>query len=256
MICQRNSVRLRRLPEVIISRILPKKTQETLLKKGIIKKLIPRVYSANLTDDPERIVRKNWSLLLSSLYPGAVLSHRSAIDFGPSPKDNIYLTHNSRKVVKWPGLTVRMIKGHERLEDDFPMTGNLYVSSLERVCLENLSRSRTTDGEKRTLEQNLIEERLIQELNTRGETGLNKLRDRAREISKVLDMNKEFDVLNKIISSMLSTHPSDILTSPVAMATSIGEPYDVGRIQLFTMLVGALSASTFEERSDEDHDLQ
>ncbi|NBB89245.1 MAG: cell filamentation protein Fic, partial [Bacteroidetes bacterium] len=105
-------------------------------------------------------------------------------------------------------------------------------------------------GEKRTVEQEVIEERLLSILNTEGEKALNQLRDRAREIARELDMEKAFDKLNLIIGSMLATRPSGFLTSPQAAAQAIGEPYDADRLELFSVLLAQLKQTSFPERQE------
>ena len=49
-----------------------------LEKDGLIKKIAPRLYTSNLSESAEIIVRRNWYRILSELYPSAFLSHRSA----------------------------------------------------------------------------------------------------------------------------------------------------------------------------------
>ena len=57
-------------------------------------------------------------------------------------------------------------------------------------------------------------------LSKGGEKKLNEFRDKAREISELLRLNKEFDLLNKKIGALLSTKPTKILTSAAAKAQS------------------------------------
>ncbi len=238
------------LPEIVFSSSEPAISQQIskLVKKGKLRKLIPRVYTSNLSDPEEEIIRRNSWMLLAHQFPEAVVSHRSAIEFKPSPNATLYLTGKNRRVYQWPGLTIRMTGGPNRLEDDQPIYESLYVSSLERACLENLMPSRVVDGEKRTLDQIVIEERLLMILNTRGETGLNQLRDRAKEIADQLGWEPSFKKLNQIISSILSTKPSDILRSPMAVAKALGEPYDPYRLELFQHLIGELRNHPFVDR--------
>jgi hypothetical protein len=68
-----------------------------LLKDGKIRKLAPRIYSGNLTDLPEKIIRRNIFFILGQLYPGALLSHRSALEFKPTTNNHIYLTFSYTK---------------------------------------------------------------------------------------------------------------------------------------------------------------
>ena len=219
-----------------------------LLDQDRIRVLIPRVYTSNLDDPLEHIVRRNIWLLVAHIFPKALISHRSAIEYRLSPASNLYLTAGSRRVYRWPGVNIRIAEGHGALEDDGTYMHNLRVSSLERASLENLSSSRTVEGEKRTVEQSIIEERLLTILNTRGEKALNAFRDRAREISKELDMPKAFVRLNQIVSAVLTTQPSTVLTSAQATAQAVGEPYDAGRLELFSILLAELKQRTFAIR--------
>lgn len=225
-----------------------------LVKEETIRKLIPRVYTSNLADDPAAIIHRNWMIILAKLYPGALLSHRSALEFRPSPKGNIYLTYNTRKVLKWPGLTIRISDGPKPLEDDRQVYESLFASSLERSCLENLIRSRETEGEKRTLGQEIIEERLIQYLWTYGEKSLNQFRDRARAIANPLGLKPEFDKLNYLISAIFNTQLARGLKSSLAKSVAFGEPYDSYRIQLFGLLISFLSRCSFQERLEKHTD--
>lgn len=220
-----------------------------LLDKGEIRPLIPRVYTSNLEEEIDQIVRRNIWLLLAHIFPQALISHRSAIEYRISPKDNLYLTAGSRRVYRWPGVNIRIAEGPGPMEKDGIYMHNLSVSSLERACLENLSASRKVDGEKRTVEQAVIEERLLSILHSRGEAALNQLRDRARVIAKELDMEKAFDLLHQIISAILSTQPSKVLSSANATAQAIGEPYDAGRLELFSILLAQLKQTTFPIRT-------
>jgi len=76
-------------------------------------------------------------------------------------------------------------------------------------------------GESKTWTIPQIEEKLDQIVRVKGERGLNEFRDRAREIGSQLDMGKEFEKLNRMIGAMLSTKPTDILKSSVAIARAL-----------------------------------
>jgi len=63
-----------------------------LLKEKKIRKIAPRIYTSNLKDAPAAIVKRNWYRILAKLYPEAVLSHRSALEFKPTSKGFVFLT--------------------------------------------------------------------------------------------------------------------------------------------------------------------
>ncbi|HLU87306.1 MAG TPA: hypothetical protein VKZ44_06090, partial [Taishania sp.] len=61
--------------------------------EGLIRKIAPRIYTSNLEDSPEDIVRRNIFPILGNLYPDAVLSHRSAFEFAPTSTYQVFVTY-------------------------------------------------------------------------------------------------------------------------------------------------------------------
>ncbi len=216
-------------------------------KKGQIIKIAPRVYSTNLNDSPENIVRRNLFFIFGELYPGAVLSHRTALEFRPTAEGHIYLTYKYSKRIALPGITVHLLEGKGAQPNDSPFMGGLYVSSNARAFLENLQTTYQHEGVSKCLPQAVLEERLERMLLTNGEAELNKLRDSARILSDALDMSKEFKKLDAIIGAMLSTKPSNILQSPVAEARAMGEPFDSHRLDMLCTLMAALNEQEFAD---------
>ncbi len=193
-------------------------------KEGRLVKIATKIYTTNLNDNPENIIRRNLFFILGELYPDAVMSHRSAFECRPTNDGHIYLTYNYTKKVSLPGITIHLLEGRKALPADYPFMGGLHM------CLP----------------QDVIEEKLDKVLQTNGEDELNKLRDTAREIAGQLDMADEFKKLDSIIGAILSTKPSKILTSSVAEARALGEPFDSQRLKLFSILMAALNEREFE----------
>ena len=147
-----------------------------LERQGRIRKVAPRVYSSNLTDRPEEIIRRNLVYILGRLYPGAVLSHRSAIELQPTDEGHFFITHSYTKKIPLPGVVLRFQEGHGPIEGDPVLSGGLYVSQNERALLENLQISRRSGGRSKTLGLDYVEERVEKIALVRGESGLNALR--------------------------------------------------------------------------------
>lgn len=162
----------------VISRQIAK-----LLKQGKIKKIAPRMYTGRLQDEPSVIILKNLFVVLGHLYAGAVLSHRSAFEFKPTPSGHIFLTYTYTKNIKLPGITLHFQKGEGPLEGDNQFIGELYVSGEARKYLENLQESRKKGETSKTMPVEWIEEKLEQIIQVHGEAHLNQLRDQAREIA-------------------------------------------------------------------------
>lgn len=216
-----------------------------LVAAGKLRKISPRIYTSNFDELPELIIRRNLYLILGKLYPGAILSHRSALEFQPTSAGHIFLTYTYTKKVSLPGVMVRLLEGPGNINGDNPLSGGLYASQLERALLENLQPSRRPGPESKVCLQEEIENRLEQVIRTRGESGLNELRDRAREIAPQLGMEAEFVRLNSIIGAMLVSRPSKLLRSPLSLARAFGHPYDAGRLELFEILWSALKREEF-----------
>lgn len=218
----------------------------------MVRKLAPRIYTSNLEDSPEDIIRRNIFPILGNLYPDAVLSHRSAFEFAPTSTGQLFVTYKYTKKIKFPGITVRLMEGNPAIEGDVPFSGELMVSQRERAFLENLQVSRQTGPDSKTLTFPQIEAKLEKIIRVNGTEELNKVRDRARAISKELGMETEFDKLNKIISALLSTRPVEELKSKIAIARSTGNPYDPARIQLFELLFRELKQNEFKYREEKN----
>ncbi|OAB30567.1 Fic/DOC family protein [Flavobacterium fryxellicola] len=218
--------------------------------EGQIKKIAPRIYTSNFDESEEIIIRRNIFTILGKLYPGAVLSHRSALEFKPTTANQIFVTYTYTKKIELPGITIRFMEGLPAIEGDNPFSGELFVSQQERALLENLQSSRQVGPTSKTITLPEIETKLEQIVQVKGEEGLNQLRDKAREIADKLKMQSEFEKLNKLVSALLTTKPSKILTSPLAVARALGNPYDKHRLELFEKLFVELQQQPYKERQD------
>src|SRR6056297_2533894 len=92
-------------------------------KEGMVRKIAPRIYTSNLEDSPEDIIRRNIFPILGNLYPDAVLSHRSAFEFAPTSTGQLFVTYKYTKKIKLPGITVHLMEGNPAREGDLPFSG-------------------------------------------------------------------------------------------------------------------------------------
>ena len=170
----------------------------------------------------------------------------------PTANGHVFLTYTYTGKVQLPGLTIQLLEGPKRIEGDNVFFGNLHASQEARAFLENLQEAKRKAAEPKTLTISQVEERLEAIIRTRGENGLNILRDRANEISSKLGMESESKKLNQLISNLLATGKSKSLTSPAAMARSLGEPLDPDRIKLFEDLYKELAGKVFPQYVDQN----
>ena len=249
---------LQSLNEVIVGSADPgvAKLLTRLKRKRRIVRLAPRLYTTNLTDSPERIVRRNLWTIVGQLWPGARLSHRTAFEYAPH-EGHVFLGYKYTRKVALPGVTIHFIATPESLPSDYPFMEGLGVSSQARAMLENLEPDRTQGGVDKCLSAEAIEERLEAEFAAGGESALNKLRDEARDVAAEIGLEYGFSRLDRVIGALLSTRPADVLKSSVALARAVGEPFDSSRIELFGVLLkrlGEVELPDFQEGYVSDAD--
>ena len=217
------------------------------VRAGRLRRIAPKLYTTNLVDSPESIVRRHLYRILSHYYPKAVVSHRSALEGGVSLDDTLCLTYKYTKRVSLPGITLRLLKGEGPVEGDTPFMKGLYLASRSRALLENLqpARARTTSAKSWPREK--IESYLDEIVRVHGEAELNRLRDHARVIAPALHLKAEFRILDNIIGGILGTRATS-LASEAARSRATGAPYDAHRLELFTTLFAALRRAVLPVR--------
>ena len=65
------------LPEVFVSSRATSSAVGKALKNGRLRKIASRLYTKNLTEAPEQIVKRNWHSLLRDYFPDALTTSRS-----------------------------------------------------------------------------------------------------------------------------------------------------------------------------------
>jgi fido (protein-threonine AMPylation protein) len=221
-------------------------------KDGKIKKIAPRIYTTNLRDSAEHIIRRHFIDILKWRFPNAVISHRSASELRPTETGNFFLTGGyTKKIADLKGISLHVMEGKPALESDVNL-GGIHVSSEWRWMLENMQHSRKQGDASKNFPVELIEAKLEKMIIREGEAGVNKFRDKAREIAMQLEFNDEFNKLNNIISALLRTHNVDVLSSEAAKARATGIPFDTQRVELFEILYNKLKDYYFPERPDKN----
>ena len=219
------------------------------VRAGYLRKLVATVYTSNNVDSDEAIVKRNLYPILGKLFSGALVSHRSALEGGPTSSGHIFLTYKYSKKVHLPGFIIHLLKGPEPLADDMPFVAGLFLSSQHRAFLENLQISRSRSATSKILSKEEVENRLDKICGIKGAEALNQLRDKAREVSGILKMDRPLTQLNNIISALLRTRPANELSSAQARATSLGVPYDPERLESFNSLFASLTQAELPVRS-------
>lgn len=233
---------LQDLPEVFVSDTAISREVSRAVAAGKLRKLASRLYTRNLTDAPEAIVRRHVWGIVAGYFPGALIADRTALENGPAADGSVCLVTERGKDIVLPGLVLRPRRGVAPLPSDRPFIGGLRLSSTARAYLENMRPSRARGGlVARTLRRQEIEERLDTLIRRGGEPAANRLRDEVRAAALALGMQQEAAELDALIGSLLGTREAD-LTAPAAVARRQGRPYDPDRLALFEKLHAALRA--------------
>lgn len=222
-----------------------------LKREGRVVRLAPRIYTTNLTDSAENIIRRNLWTIVGRLWPGSRLCHRTALEYTPHD-GHVFLAYKYTRKVRLPGVTIHFLATAESLPTDYPFLDGLSVSSIARALLENLEPDKTQGGVRKCIGAEAVEERLDAEFATGGEAALNKLRDDAREVASATMHAAEFARLDRMIGALLATRPADVLKSKVALARAAGEPFDSARIDLFGALMEGLARTSFPDIPDQN----
>ncbi len=238
------------LPEVFSTSSDQTGLVEAGLRTGKIRRLRRGLYTTNLTDFPEVVVKRNLWKVVSILCPKAVVSHRTALEGRPSPGGLVVVTGAYDRKIDLHGLRIRQLKGPGPLEGDAAFIEGLTMSSRPRYLLE-CSSGKVYGRESPYLSADAIEEQL-EKLFLLGEVTLHQIRDHARRIAVQLDMNQEWERLDSVIGTLLGTRQSK-LTSKTAAARAAGRPYDAKRVELFQSLYEELSAWATVSRPDKQN---
>lgn len=208
----------------------------TLRAAGRIRPVGPRLYVSVPEADTARTLQKTWATIVARLFPDALITHRTALEFRPSPAGEIFINASSDRVVSYPGLVLRFIRGPGPLNDD-PKFLTIRSSSLPRAFLENLSTRRSSRSRVLAIEE--VEARLEKILRFGGEAELNRLRDRAREIADELGWKAESRRLDELIGTLLGTRRGKV-SSAIAQARAAGEPFDASCLERMQLLFADL----------------
>lgn len=228
------------LPEAFVSNTAVSRAVSRAVRAGKLRKIGSRLYTKNLADAPEAVVRRNLWSVVAGYFPGAVVADRTAFEIGPASDGSVCLVAEKGRRIELPGIVLRPRRGTGPTDLDQPFMDGLHLSSRARAFLNNMRPSRARGGRlPRTLSRAEVEERLDAVIRLSGEEGANRLRDQIRAVADSLDLPDEAAELDDLIGALLGTRPAR-LTAAAARARQRGRPFDPARTALFETLHRAL----------------
>ena len=225
-------------PLIVAAADFNRSTVYAAARRGELRQLIRGVFTTDLTTPLDEFVGNRLSAITAVLYPGAVISDRSARLGGrPADDGSLFIVHKRPTEARLPGgYVIRPRRGVGPLDGDMPFGDSLWFSSEPRALLENavLTRGRGTRV-SRTLSRSELEDWIDTLITQRGLEGINNLRDRARHLAPQLDLEEQFGLIDSLIGSALGTREARA-SSPRLRARQRGKAYDPDRLKLFTKL--------------------
>jgi hypothetical protein len=238
-------------PEVFFSTTPTSRAIRRHLEAGEVRHIAGRLYTRNLLDPLQEVVRRRIWDVAAGYFPGAVIVDRTAFEMRPSdPEGSVFLCSSTRRVVRLPGAVLNCRRGPGPASGDQPFMGGLFLSSWPRRFLDNMRPSRTRVGISRTLSAAEMEQQLRAILVNQGESQLGRLRDDARRLAPELGAAAQLAHLDSMIAALLGTREDTFLLTANARATRIGRGWDEARLPLFDELLAALSAYVPVHRSE------
>jgi hypothetical protein len=236
------------MPEIFVSDTAISKAVSEAVARGQLRKIGSRLYTRNLEEEPERLVRRNWYYLITSYYPDALITDRTALENQPAADGSVCLISTKKRDIVLPGVVFRPRKGPGPLDSDRPFIGGARLASTARAYLENMRPSRARGGHlPRSLSREEIENRLDRIVRQNGEDALNRIRDEARAIAAPLGLEQELKDFNELVGTLLGTRDAKT-RSAVAQARAANKPFDPDRMRLFEALFAALRETVSTDR--------
>lgn len=235
------AISLADFPEVFVSTSATSEKVSRAVASGRLRRLASRLYTTNLREGDEALVRRHLWPIVAGYFPRAIIADRTALEQRLASDGSVFLVSEAGGDVGLPGIRLRPRRGVGRLQGDYPWGNELYCSSPARAYLENMRQSRARSGVARTLKRPELEEKLEEILRNGGEGGLNRLRDQVRELAPLLAMEAEAAEFDTLCGALLGTRDAK-LKSDRARARTAGESCDATRIARFELLHAALLA--------------
>lgn len=244
-----------REPEVFLSTAATSRAVRRAASAGKVRKIGPRLYTRNVEEAPESLVRRNWQRIAALYFPGAVVVDRSAFEAAPAPDGSLFLdagpNYTRKQPLKLPGLILRPRRGVGPVAGDMPFMDGLHFAGPGRKFLENVRPSRARpETLGRTLNQAELEGELTHLAALRGQAALDELRGQAGEVAPLIGAVSELARLQDLIGSILGTRDS-VLATDTARAHQAGAGFDARRVELFDALQTSLLRTPLPERPEQ-----
>ena len=213
---------------------------------GQLRRLAPRLYTADLTSDPAEVVAHNLWRILGRMIPDAVIVDRSAAADGKVIDGVLYVATDQRhSSLRLPGVEVR-VRPHgtgTEVTDDLPWPNGLRMSRPARVLVDNLVSTRGRgDRAARTLSLAELEDWLARKASFTEQTRVLRLRDDAIRLASQMDAADRVDEIRALFDRLEGREPLSSDGGDLFSAVVQGRAWDERRVEMFAALAAGLAA--------------
>ncbi|MCY3890448.1 MAG: Fic family protein [bacterium] len=213
--------------------------------EGRIRRLAPRLYTADLISDPPYIVVENLWYILGRMLPGAVIVDRSAAEDGKVVDGVLYVaTEGRRTPLTLPGLEVRIRPPGLGAEfaDDLPWPHGLRMSRPARTLVDNLAPTRSRGGRAaRTLSLAELEDWLARKAVNWDRSRMTRLRDEAVELVEAIGGSDQIAEIEGLFERLEGVEPLRLGSGEFFQAVVFSKGWDERRVEMFKRLAGGLT---------------
>ena len=220
-------------------------TLSRAVANGRIRRLAPRLYTADLLNDPAEIVVGNRWRILGRMLPGAVIADRSAAENGSVDAGLLFVVaEGNRKVIRLPGMEIQVRPGGALAEpfEDLPWPDGLRMSSPARTLVDNLAVSRGRGGRvSRTLSLAELEDWLARKAIVWGPERMARLRDEAINLAEATGAAEQVERVGRLFDQLAGRKPLRPAAGRLLHALTTGRAWDDRRVEMFNRLARGLT---------------
>ena len=230
---------------VFFDDVASRDTLSRAVASGRIRRLAPRLYTADLLNDPAEIVVGNRWRILGRMLPGAVIADRSAAQNGSVSEGVLFVVaEGNRKVVRLPGMEIRIRPGGPLAEpfEDLPWPDGLHMSSPARTLVDNLAISRGRGGRvSRTLSLAELEDWLARKAIVWGPERTARLRGEAIALAEATGATERVEPIGRLFDQLAGREPLRPAAGRLLHAFAAGRAWDDRRVEMFNRLARGLT---------------
>ena len=212
-----------------------------------IRRLAPRIYSADLESSDDDIISKNCWKIVAKFLPDALIADRTAAEDGRVIDGRLFVVADTRrKTIRLPGLEVHIRPGHpyetpHQAVADTVWAEGLRLSSAPRTLLDNLEDSRQHGrGPSRTLKLAELEDWLARKSIVWDRARMERLCDETVALAQSLGHDERIPTVRRLFDQMTGHEPVRPRAGQLFLALRRGEAWDEHRAAMFEQVREAL----------------